>query len=276
MTQARTRSSVTVRDVRGPEELRACQAVQRAAWGITEDGYVVPVATMAAAQRVGGLVLGAFDANQVLVGFSFAFLGKLDGRLVLWSQLTGVLPSHQDSGVGRALKLEQRRRARELGLDTVAWAFDPLQASNASFNLGVLGATARRYEVDLYGSRTDLLNAGLATDRLVAEWSTSGEPGGQTSLWPDGIDLIETAPDVDGRSYRVTAVRAIPPEADHLYLKIPSRVADLKRSGPPGTAQAWQAALRQAFPAAFSAGYVAVGFSRDDPAHPRYLLERTT
>ena len=70
----------TVRDVRGADELRACQAVQRQAWGITEDGYVVPVATMAAAQRVGGLILGAFDTEGRLVGFAFAFLGKLDER----------------------------------------------------------------------------------------------------------------------------------------------------------------------------------------------------
>src|SRR5207302_8546665 len=85
---------VTVRDVRGAEELRACQELQRRAWGITEDGYLVPVATMASAQRVGGLILGAFDANQSLVGFAFGFLGKLNDLLILWSQLTGVHPAH--------------------------------------------------------------------------------------------------------------------------------------------------------------------------------------
>ena len=92
--------TLTVRDVRGADELRACQELQRKAWGITEDGYVVPVATMAAAQRVGGLILGAFDSSD-LIGFAFAFLGKLEGRLVLWSQLTGVHPAHQSTGVGR-------------------------------------------------------------------------------------------------------------------------------------------------------------------------------
>src|ERR671935_1923075 len=67
---------VEVRDVRGVAELRACQALQRRAWGITEDGYVVPVATMAAAQKVGGQVLGAFDAQEQLLGFTFAFIGR--------------------------------------------------------------------------------------------------------------------------------------------------------------------------------------------------------
>src|ERR1700682_5426850 len=180
--------TVTISDVLGADERRACQDLQRRAWGITEDGYVLPGATMAAAQKVGGLILGAFDANQQLVGFAFAFLGRLQDRLILYSQLTGVHPAQQSTGVGRLLKFEQRRRAREMALDAVVWAFDPLQASNAAFNLGVLGAICRTYEVDLYGSRSDALNAGMPTDRLFAEWSTAAEPRGTTQGWADAID----------------------------------------------------------------------------------------
>ena len=57
-------STVTIRDVHGADELRACQELQRRAWGITEDGYVLPVAIMAGAQKVGGLILGAFDTQR--------------------------------------------------------------------------------------------------------------------------------------------------------------------------------------------------------------------
>src|SRR6195256_3519607 len=164
MTQAVSENvTVRIRDVRGAEELRACQDLQRRAWGITEDGYVLPVATMAGAQKVGGLILGAFDAKNLLVGFAFAFLGRLKDRLILYSQLTGVHPAHQSSGIGRLLKFEQRRRARAMGLEAVVWAFDPLQASNAAFNLGVLGATCRTYELDMYGSRADAVYGGLGT-----------------------------------------------------------------------------------------------------------------
>jgi predicted GNAT superfamily acetyltransferase len=256
-----------VRDVCGADELRACQELQRRAWGITEDGYVVPVATMAAAQRVGGLILGAFEANQ-LIGFAFAFLGKLDGRLVLWSQLTGVHPVYQRTGVGRQLKFEQRRRAHEMGLPAVAWAFDPLQASNAAFNLGVLGATSRRYEVDMYGSRTDALNVGLATDRLIAEWETSGGPGGCTQAWPDAVDLLVTD------AGRVTEVRVPQSGANHVTVEAPPRIAELRSLGT-SAARDWQQALRTAFQTAFSAGFRATGFTRDHPDRPRYLLERT-
>ncbi len=257
-----------MRDVRGPAEMRACQDLQRRAWGITEDGYVLPVAMIAGAQKVGGLVLGAFDANQALVGFAFAFLGKLNDRLILYSQLTGVHPAHQSTGVGRMLKFEQRRRAREMGLEAVVWAFDPLQASNASFNLAVLGATCRTYESDMYGSRTDALNIGLATDRLIAEWSTAGEPIGRTTAWADGVELVGT-----GSSGRPERVHEIPSGATHLHIEVPPRVTDL-RTGP-NRVDEWQGALRQAFRGAFGAGFEAVGFTRSDPSHPKYLLERT-
>jgi predicted GNAT superfamily acetyltransferase len=267
--------AVTIRDVRGAEELRACQDLQRRAWGITEDGYVLPVATMAGAQQVGGLILGAFDSNQQLVGFAFAFLGRLQGRLILYSQLTGVHPAQQSTGVGRMLKFEQRRRARDMGLEAVVWAFDPLQASNAAFNLGVLGATCRTYEVDMYGARTDALNAGLATDRLLAEWpTTSADPAaGRTEPWPDGVELIDTT--VTHELPTVDRINPIPSDATHLHVTIPGRIADVKTYGPPSAAREWQLALRETFQAAFGAGFVAVGFSRADPHQPCYLLERT-
>jgi predicted GNAT superfamily acetyltransferase len=266
-------AAVTVRDVRGTDELRACQDLQRRAWGITEDGYILPVATMAGAQKVGGVILGAFDdQSQQLVGFAFGFLGRLKDRLILYSQLTGVHPAHQRTGVGRMLKLEQRRRARDLGLDAVVWAFDPLQASNAAFNLGVLGATCRIYEVDMYGSRTDPLNAGLATDRLLAEWTTSGEMTPRTDRWTDAPDLIETS--AQGGVRRPTFVRDIPPGLDHLALEIPPSIVEVKSRASLSLAQEWQLTVRQAFQVAFAAGFVAVGFARAEPSRPRYLLER--
>jgi predicted GNAT superfamily acetyltransferase len=256
---------VTVRDVEGVDELRACQDLQRRAWGITEDGYLVPIATMAGAQRAGGLVLGAFDQHGGMIGFAFGFLGRLNDRLVLWSQLTGVHPAHQSTGVGRLLKLEQRRRARELGLEAVAWAFDPLQVGNAAFNLGVLGATCRDYVEDMYGSRTDALNAGLATDRLIAEWQTSGEPGGLASPWPDPVELITFATDRPRTG-------ELPAGARRAHIEIPPNLSTLRGSG--SLLREWQLAVRAAFEAALAEGFVAVGFTRADPARPRYLLER--
>jgi predicted GNAT superfamily acetyltransferase len=261
-------TAIEVRDIRGIAELRAVQDLQRRAWGITEDGYVVPVATLAGAQKVDGLVLGAFEGGT-LVGFSFAFLGRLRGQLLLYSQLSGVDPACQGRGVGQQLKLAQRRRAAEMGLELVAWAYDPLQAGNAHFNLAVLGATARTYEVDLYGSRTDALNAGLATDRLIVEWPTRGEPRGRRERRPEAVDLLRSEPAAGG--LRRPAGLNDPAGAASLQVEIPASIRDVLAAGG-DLARDWQAAVRQSFQTAFAAGYQAVGFIRGE--RPCYLLER--
>ena len=120
----------------------------------------------------------------------------------------------------------------------------------------------------MYGSRSDALNVGLATDRLIAEWETSGEPGGRTVPWPDTVDLLETD------AGRVLGVRQIPDGTDHVSIEVPSRISDLKALGTSAAAE-WQHALRAAFQTAFASGYIVSGFSRADAARPRYLLERS-
>src|SRR4051794_33691118 len=164
--------NITIRPIHDPAELRTCQEVQRRTWGITEDGYIVPVATLAAASAYGGLVLGAFDGDR-LVGFSFAFRGVLDGTPILYSQLTGVLPEAQGGGTGRRIKQWQRTWAREQGVPLVAWAFDPLQAMNAHYNLVSLGAVATHSPPNFYGPREDALTPGLPTARLLCVWPTA-------------------------------------------------------------------------------------------------------
>jgi predicted GNAT superfamily acetyltransferase len=268
--------SVTVRRAESIDDYRACQAAQRRAWGIGEDGYVVPVATMVGAQLHGGLVLGAFLASGEAVGLSFAFLGRSEGRPCLYSQLTGVVPDFQGKGIGLRLKQVQWEFARSQGLELLAWAFDPLQSGNAHFNFEKLGATAGRYVEDMYGPRTDSLNAGVPTDRLIAEWATS--PRVSHGLTPESARdlprLIDTTlrpdgpPAVGGTITQPTAVRTL--------LEIPESIQRL-RGEDPATAQLWTLAVRRAFRDAFALGYRAVGFLRVD-GHGRrlcyYLLER--
>ncbi len=144
---------VTIRRAVSIADYRACQEAQRRAWGIDDGGYLVPVATMVGANLHGGLVLGAFMPSGEAVAMSFAFLGQVEGRLCLYSQLTGVVPGYQSRGLGYEIKMAQRALARDQGLERIAWAFDPLQVGNAHFNLVRLGATAVRYIEDMYGRR---------------------------------------------------------------------------------------------------------------------------
>lgn len=269
---------VQVRDVAGTDELRACQQLQKRTWGITEDGYLLPVATLAAAQKMGGSVLGAFRGGA-LVGFTFAFLGRYrGGELTLYSQLAAIDPAHQGAGIGRQLKLAQRQRALELGLGSVTWTFDPLQAKNAAFNLATLGARGIAYETDLYGNRTDPLNAGLATDRLVVQWPTRGPLGGEAELDPELDRLVRSSASHHAASSR--PIRGSFPESrerahDVVLIESPADIATLKQREP-DRAKAWQCAVRDAFQGAFAEGLVVTGFVRDrSRGRAFYVLRRS-
>ena len=258
---------VTIRPAATVADYQACQDAQREAWGITDDSYVVPLATMVGAQHHGGLVLGAFTPDGVAVGVSFAFLGKVQGRPCLYSQLTGVIPEHQGRGLGFRLKLAQRDFARREGIPRLAWSFDPLQSRNAHFNIHQLGATASKYVEDMYGRRTDPLNAGAPTDRLIVEWATEGElptPGPLTlEGWADLPRLIETFERPDGAVEPVKAEPLAVGGSSPALLEIPSAISTI-RLDDPDRANAWVLPVRQAFRHAFEAGRVVDGFFRDE------------
>lgn len=251
---------VTIRTAETPADYRALQEAQRRAWGIVDDTTILPVATMASARHHGGFVAGAFLPEGVAVGVTFGFLGRIDGRLCLYSQLTGVIPGYQSRGLGMRLKEAQREfcRAEEIGL--IAWAFDPLQAGNAHFNLQKLGATCRRFVPDMYGLRTDALNAGVATDRIIAEWEIDARPRREFS-----DEDIRELPHLSG-----TAEGAEP----RVLLEIPASISTL-RGDDPVSAEAWRVAVGRAMTHSFAAGYRAVGFVRG-AADPRcyYVLDR--
>ncbi len=261
---AREPAAITIRPIHNPAELRACQEVQRRTWGITEDGYIIPVATLAAASAYGGLVLGAFDGNR-LVGFSFAFRGVLDGAPILYSQLTGVLPEAQGGGTGRRIKQWQRAWAREQGLPLVAWAFDPLQAMNAHYNLVALGAVATHYHPDFYGPREDALNPGLPTDRLLCVWPTADPLPPK----PDPTDAEITFAVHSwhlrggGHSMSVSPDVGIWQSKRYIGIEIPHDMKRVRAHGPKAL-EDWQAAVRLAFIEGFAAGYRAVTFRRGD------------
>lgn len=272
MTRLADEIPILIRPAETVADFVACQRAQRLAWGINDESYVVPIATMAGAARHGGLVLGAFLPDGQAVGLSFAFLGRTDGRLCLYSQLTGVVPGYQDRGIGGRMKSRQREYARAEAISCIAWAFDPLQVGNARFNLEKLGATCRRYVVDMYGPRTDALNRDTPTDRLIAVWETEPTPRN-----PSDPDAILGLPRVVGR--RDSAVEegeprflGLPAYAEALLIEVPAEINRL-RTERPDLAGRWGLAVREGFLAGFRAGFVAVGFATDERIGA-YLLER--
>jgi predicted GNAT superfamily acetyltransferase len=274
-----TGEKITIRRAETVADYRACQEAQRRSWGISDDGYVIPVATMVGANLHGGLVLGAFLPTGEAVAMSFAFLGRIEGRLCLYSQLTGVVPAYQSRGLGYEMKLFQKEAARADGIERIAWAFDPLQAGNAHFNLGRLGAQAVRYVENMYGERTDRINAGVPTDRLIVLWNTKGSPPVPVSFatvkeLPRLIEVEELARQQPVLLGTRALDMAYKPQ---LLLEIPADISAL-RSADPAVAEKWRSAVRQAFQLAFINSYRAVQFVRDDSSGLRrgfYVLERT-
>jgi predicted GNAT superfamily acetyltransferase len=266
------RRAVTVADY------RACQEAQKRAWDISDDGYLIPVATMVGANLHGGLVAGAFLPHGEAVAMSFAFLGRTEGEFCLYSQLTGVVPEYQSRGLGYEIKLFQSQIARSEGIPTIAWSFDPLQAGNAHFNLTRLGAHAGRFFENMYGPRTDRLNAGVPTDRLIARWELARAPAAPLSFQsvselPRLLEVSDTPKEGLLPAGISTGLTLSEPR---LLLEIPIDISAL-RSEDPATAERWRSMVARAFQLALGKSYRAVHFVRDNATVLRrgfYVLER--
>jgi predicted GNAT superfamily acetyltransferase len=159
----------TIRPCGTRDELAACVKLQRAIWGYAEH-EVYPLRLFLTLTKIGGHVLGAFTPDHNAVGFAASMPAWREGRRYYHSLSLGVLPGHENRGLGRALKLRQREEALRAGIDRIEWTYDPMQAKNAFFNIERLGTIAHRYLPDHYGKVESRLQQGLPSDRLLAEW----------------------------------------------------------------------------------------------------------
>jgi predicted GNAT superfamily acetyltransferase len=162
-------AAITVRPLATQEEFEGAVELQKEIWGFN-DMELVPVRLFVIAAKVGGQAFGAFDGPR-LVGYCLAIPGlKAGGQSYLHSHMLGVKPEYRDAGIGRRLKLQQRKDALDRGIQLIEWTFDPLEIKNAYLNIERLGAIVRRYVRNQYGTTTSHLHGGLPTDRCVAEW----------------------------------------------------------------------------------------------------------
>jgi len=153
---------VEVRPCRTTTEWEKCADVQARVGGRSSED-LIPTHLFVLAAATGGQILGAFLDDR-LIGYCLAFVALDRGNEpYLHSYMVAVLPEFRDRGVGRRLKLAQREDGIKRGFDHMEWTFDPLEIRNGYFYLVRLGAVARRYERDCYGT-------GMPTGRLVAEW----------------------------------------------------------------------------------------------------------
>ncbi|HYH32169.1 MAG TPA: GNAT family N-acetyltransferase [Pseudonocardia sp.] len=172
-------TGITTRPLASTAERLAAVQLYRAVFGLADDDPAFTPKLLAALQATGGSALGAFDEDGALVGFTYGFVGLDGGTPYHYSQAAAIAPRAQGRGVGRRLKRAQAEVALRTGVRTMRWAYDPLQARNAHFNLDVLGAAGRWFHRDYY----DQQDRYGRTDRVIVEWALdSPAPGPRPAL----------------------------------------------------------------------------------------------
>lgn len=267
-------STIEIRPLATHAELNACVDLQRAIWG-DEFTDVVPASILKVSQRVGGIAIGAFDADGALLGFVFGLTGVERGRVVHWSDMLAVRPTARNLGLGRRLKEQQRATVREMGGSVIYWTYDPLVARNAHLNFNRLGARVAEYVVDFYGTTDSVLHGSLPTDRIVVAWPTRDDEIDEnlaaagralassdcrqapliTDDWIDGAA---------GASILPHCVRVeVPPNVEPLFLDSPDEVVR------------WRHTVRRAMQWAVGAGYTATAFLLDgQPNRAFYVMTK--
>jgi predicted GNAT superfamily acetyltransferase len=274
-------NDIEIRDLTTIDEFRQVVALEQAIWGYTDPGDIVTVPVFIFTVHRGATLLGAVTAQGRMVGFAYGVVGLKDGRAMQWSHMAGVLPEFR-GGLGYRLKLAQRERALQQGLDLIEWTFDPLQAMNAHFNFAKLGGVAEEYAVNFYGESTSALHRGTPTDRLVLSWKIT-EPHVIRRLEPAALRAraheVSDAPVVnsttmDGEWRKVTAIN-LALDDRRVWIEIPTGFTEMQQQAPDRALQ-WRMDVRQMFESYFAQGYRAVDFVlQREAGFGRYLLARS-
>ncbi|MCZ7546553.1 MAG: hypothetical protein M5R40_24875 [Anaerolineae bacterium] len=276
--------ALTIRRLETIAEYRACEDLQIAVWGL-DPREIVCDHVMLAAQRHGGLTLGAFAPGGWLAGALFGFLGvdeATPGRPhVHISHIMGVHPHWQGKGVGYRLKLAQRDHVRRQGLALVMWTYDPLESRNAALNIGKLGAcaaatsatctatcaTRSTWACRVTASRSNGGSTRRAcargskgrSRRTLPRWTRSRQTGSR------GARMVCRSPAEVGTGW----------EGGRVSIEIPAHFQQVRKADG-ALALAWRLHTCALFEAAFAAGYAAVDFASpvvDGVRRSYYILE---
>lgn len=274
--------SLSLRDLHTLDEFRQVVELERTIWGYTDLNDVVTLPVFIITTKRGGILIGAFDQAGRMVGFVFSLIGLKDGHATHWSHMLGVLPEFRSGGLGRQLKLAQRDRAVQAGVDLVEWTFDPLQALNAHLNFTRLGVVCDEYARNVYGESTSALHRGTPTDRLIVQWNIR-TPHVERRLERPSTFVVRAPEVADAPVLNETSTSGgwltigaldLANDAPRVWLEIPGGFADLQQHEP-ALALEWRLRTREAFEAYLARGYRIVDFVLDRARdRGRYLLAR--
>ena len=270
---------MTIRPLTTVEDCRKVADLEKSVWGYTDSEDVVPPPVLIVSIKRGGILLGAFDEQDEMVGFVYSIPGLKDGRPMQWSHMLGVLPSARSAGLGMRLKLAQREAALAMGIDLIEWTYDPLQALNAHLNFTRLGVVVEEYEENIYGVSSSPLHAGTPTDRFVAEWRLN-EPHVKRRIFGTNLLVRDASvalapvvnPSHDGERWVEPGDADLALDARRVLVEIPTGFTEMMSEAPVLALQ-WRMTTRRIFQEFFGRGYRAVDFflSRES-RRGQYLL----
>ena len=259
--------SFSLRPLTTLEDCRRVAVLEREVWGYTDAEDVVPAPVLIVSVKRGGILIGAFDADDVMKGFVYSMASIKDGRATQWSHMLGVTADVRSTGLGARLKLAQREEALRMGIELIEWTFDPLQALNAHLNFAKLGVVVSEYEENVYGESSSPLHRGTPTDRLIAEWHIS-RPHVERRLFQPAQPAMRDAsissapvvnPGVSGLVWIRPGPAVLNADAARILVEIPAGFGEMQL-GDPELALAWRLQTRAVFQSYFAKGYQAVDF----------------
>lgn len=263
------------------EDAREVVHLQQEIWGYGQSGadFPYPARALLAISRSGGHVVLACS-DGVAVGFSLAWpgLNLKTQETYLHSQLMGVRKAFRYSKIGQELKLFQRDFALRQNIKLIRWTFDPMRSVNAHLNLQKLGVLVTDFEHDYYGSITNKINNGLATDRLWAEWHITSERV-QSHLKKPIVEMFQeylftelTTVKQDAFGYPYLSDFILEERLSEYCVQIPTEFESILNTNRE-LALDWQEKVRQIFQYYLNSGYVISDFFvRTGPPHQAFYV----
>ncbi|OLS21250.1 MAG: hypothetical protein HeimC3_36710 [Candidatus Heimdallarchaeota archaeon LC_3] len=159
--------NIDIRQISELNDIKQIADLMQLIWNLS-DREVVSTLEMRAVSRF-GILLGAFNDSEAIVGFIYA-LPVNNSRH--YSHMMGVDPAYQGKGIGWEMKKRHRILAIDMGVKVIEWTVDPLLPNNSRLNFGKLGCKCNKYFENYYGSTDNNVGiySGIPTDRFLVEW----------------------------------------------------------------------------------------------------------
>ena len=225
-----------------------------------DEGTQITPNLLQAMVHSGAYLSGAFIGDDC-VGAAFAFPSKgSDDHLHLHSHMAGVIDAYRNRNIGYALKIHQRDWAMAHGYDLITWTFDPLVSRNANLNLTKLGVEIPYYYPDFYGQMPDAVNAGDASDRVMAYWHLNSV---RTKSALAGAKYAHSnAPLLLAEINGDPVAQEVNSEAKEVRVALPGNITQL-RSQNMELARKWRQHVRGALESRMASGWKITGFTQD-------------